>query len=133
MDSRTRTAFSEALDRELEARAHYRAAIRRFGMADPFVLLEKAVQVQIDALRPLCRRNGIEPSDRPADPVALPDSLDRAIAEQASAEEESAKRYDELLGEVEDPVVRLLLSRLDEACRYQRLPVLRLARRRQRV
>jgi|GEM_PF-2439947 len=133
MDSRARTALSEALDRELEARAHYRAAVGRFGSVYPFVLLEEAVELQIDALRPICRRNEIEPSNRSADPVALPDSLDRALQEQATAEEESANRYQELLSAVDDRVVRLVLSRLEEACRFQRLPLLRRVREQQKA
>ncbi|MGB8331316.1 MAG: hypothetical protein WCE62_14420 [Polyangiales bacterium] len=133
MDSRTRTALSEALTRELQAHAHYRAAIGRFGSVYPFFLLEEAVELQIDALRPICRRNGIEPSNRTADPVAPPDSLAQVLRDQAASEEESANRYEELLGQVDDPVVRLLLSRLEEACRYQRLPLLRRARDQQKV
>jgi hypothetical protein len=112
----------------MSACANYRAALARFGSIYPFPQLSEAAQREIDALRPICERNGIEPGGRAADKVELHSSLDEVLEEQASDELERANRYKEFLREVDDPVVRLVLIRLEEACRYQRLPLLRRAR-----
>jgi rubrerythrin len=126
MDPKTLVTLSEALRCEYKARAIYRATLDRFGAVHPFVHLAEAGEREIDAVRQLYQRNRIEPpSDRWIGELELPQTLEQARREAIEAEIETADTCERLLDEVDDPVCRLVLSRLEEASRYQRLPLLR--------
>ncbi len=126
MDPQALAALSEALRCVYRVRATYEAALDRFGDVEPFVHLAESGQRQIDALRQLYQRKRVEPpSDRWTGQVELPQTLERASNEAIDAETETANTCERLLDQVEDPVVRMILSRLEEATRYQRLPLLR--------
>ena len=134
MDPQTLAALSEALRCAYRVRATYAAALDRFGDVEPFAHLAEVGQRQIDALRQLYLRKRVEPpSDRWTGQVELPRTLERARSEAIEAETETADTCERLLDQVEDPVVRMILSRLEEASRYQSLPLLRRSLERQQA
>ncbi len=134
MDSKTLAILSEALQSEYRARAIYRAALDRFGELDPFVHLAETCERQIDALRQLHRRNRIEPpEDRWMGQIELPQTLEQARLEAIAAETDRADACERQLDEVDDPVARMMLSQLEEASRYQRLPLLEQSRERRKA
>ena len=64
--------------------------------------------------------------------IEPPQTLEQARREAIDAETQTADTCEHWLDEVHDSVARLALSRLEEASRYQRLPLLRLALERQK-
>ena len=133
MDPKIVMALSEALQCEYKSHAIYRAALDRFGAIDLFVRLEAVGEREIDALCQLCRRRRIEPPvDQWLKQIEPPQTLEQARREAIDAETQTADTCEHWLDEVDDSVARLALSRLEEASRYQRLPLLRLALERQK-
>ena len=131
MDRKSLAILSEGLQSEYRARAIYRAALDRFGEVVPFVHLAETCERQIDALRQLHQRNQIEaPEDRWMGQIEPPQTLEQARLDAIAAESETADACERLLDEVDDPVARMMLSQLEEASRYQRLPLLEQSRER---
>ena len=125
MQAETLAALGEAMDREYKALATYRAIVERFGAVAPFPHLIQEADRQVDALLRVYTRNRIDPPrDRWARRLPSPETLGDACRNAIDSELESANTYDRLVDEVEDPAIRLVLSQLDEACRYRRRPLL---------
>jgi rubrerythrin len=134
MDPKSLATLSDALRCEYRARAIYRAALDRFGAVEPFVHLAESGKQDIDALHQLHQRNRSEPPlDDWMGRLELPQTLEQARHEAIEAETETADTCERLLDEVDDPIVRMILSRLEEASRYQRLPLLRQSLERQKA
>ena len=125
MDPKNLATLSEALCSEYKARAIYRVACQRFGDVEPFVHLAETSERQVDALRQFLQRRQIEPpEDRSMGRIELPPTSEQACLEAIAAETETADTCERLLDEVDEPVARMILSQLEEASRYQRLPLL---------
>ena len=126
MDRKTLAVLSEVLQSEYRARAIYQAALDRFAEVAPFVHLAETSERQIDALRQLHRRNRVEPpADRWMGQIERPQTLEQARLEAIAVEIDTAETCERLLDKVDEPVARRILSQLEEASRYQRLPLLR--------
>ena len=128
MDRKTLDALSQAISLQYKARAIYRAAIERFGLTEPFVHLADVSAQDVATLRRIHERDGIEPpSDGWLGRVEVSYDFEQVCREAIRAESEAAEACERLTGELDDPAVRLVLSRLEEACRYQRRPLLQRA------
>lgn len=126
MNRKTLAALSEALRSEYRARAIYRAALDSFGKVGPFVHLAETAERQIDALRRLLERNRTEPpADRWTGQIELPRTPEQARLDAIAAETETAEACERLFDEVDETAGRMVLSQLEEASRYQRLPILK--------
>ena len=123
MDAKTITALGEALDDEYKARATYRAVIERFGEVRPFINIVEAEGRHIKALLAIYQRHGVEP---PADPwtgrIEAPATVESACQAAVEAERENDAMYRRLLSIVEDPDIRAVMARLQEASRDRHLP-----------
>lgn len=123
MDRATREALDEALDDEHKARATYAAVIERFGELRPFTNIIESEQRHIDALLSIYRRHQLEPPpDRWAGRVEAPASVEEACRQGVAAERDNDAMYVRLLERVDDPNIRAVLARLQEASRERHLP-----------
>jgi rubrerythrin len=123
LNDATLAALKEALDDEYKARATYRAVIDRFGEVRPFVNIIASEQRHIEALWRQYRRHGLEPpEDRWAGTVDAPASIEEACRQTAQAERDNEAMYDRLLGAIDQPEIRRVMSRLQEASRERHLP-----------
>lgn len=128
MDEQTLTLLGRALDGEYRALATYRAAIERFGSVQPFVYLAAEEEQAADTLRRIYERNQMTPPpDRWSGGVKAPPTLDQASRQALQAEADTAKVYERFLDEIDDRYLRRIVSQLEEACRYQRRPLLQRA------
>lgn len=134
MNKQALTLLGRALDGEYRALATYRAAIERFGFVEPFVHLAAEDEQATDTLRRIYERNHLTPPpDRWSGGIEAPQTLDQARRQALQAEADTAKVYERFLDEVEDSYLRSIVSQLEEACRYQRRPLLRRALQRRDV
>jgi rubrerythrin len=116
-------SLNEALDDEYKARATYRAVIERFGEVRPFINIVEAEGRHIQALLAIYERRGVEPpGDSWTGRVEAPASLEAACQAAVEAERENDAMYRRLLSVVEDPDIRAVMARLQEASRDRHLP-----------
>lgn len=128
MEANSLDALSELICREYQARARYRAAVGRFGPREPFVYLADTSSDEVESLRQIYARRGVEPPpDRWLDHLAIPDTVPQLCREAIEEEIETARACDWLLGEVEDPIISRALREAEESCRFHRQPLLRRA------
>lgn len=118
--------LGDALDDEYKAEASYAAVIARFGPVRPFINIIEAERRHASALIRQCERLGIVPRpNRWAGNVAAPTSLRDASVQAIASEIENIALYDRLAPSVQDPEVRAVLDRLQEASRDRHLPAFR--------
>jgi rubrerythrin len=118
--------LGDALDDEYKAEATYAAVIARFGEVRPFINIVEAERRHAAALIRQCDRLGFVPrANRWKGKLAVPDTLRDACATAIAAEEANIALYDRLLPGIEDPQVRAVLERLQEASRQRHLPAFR--------
>lgn len=123
MNSATREALNLALDDEYKAQATYRAVIERFGSVRPFINIVEAEGRHIQALLRIYTRHGIDPpADKWAGRVEAPATLEAACQSAIEAERENDAMYERILASVDDPDIRAVMSRLQEASRDRHLP-----------
>ena len=118
--------LGDALDDEYKAEAGYAAVIARFGPVRPFINIIEAERRHARALIRQCERLGIVPRpNRWAGKVAAPASLRDACVQAIASETENIALYDRLAPSIQDPEVRAVLDRLQEASRDRHLPAFR--------
>ncbi|MFC7049316.1 ferritin-like domain-containing protein [Emcibacter nanhaiensis] len=122
----TRKILEEALDDEYKARATYAKVIEKFGPVRPFINIVEAENRHAGALLRQFERLGlIPPEDQWAGNVEAPETLVEACKGGIEAEIENAEMYDRLLAAVNDPMVRNVLLRLQEASQNNHLSAFR--------
>ncbi len=126
MNEQTVAALTEALEDEYKARATYRKVMEVFGPIRPFVNIVEAEGRHAGALLRQFERLGLEPpKDEWADRGEAPSSIAAACEAAIVAEIENAAMYDRLLAVVDDPAVRDVLLKLQDASQKRHLPAFR--------
>ena len=116
-------ALHEALDDEYRAWATYGQVLVDFGDVPPLNHIRDAEALHIEALASLFARHGLALPPNPwPGRVARHASLQQACEAGVAAEIENAQMYGRLLPAVQQPDVRAVLRRLQEASQQRHLP-----------
>ncbi len=119
----TLDALREALADEYRARATYRKVIETFGPVRPFVNIVESEERHAQALLAQFHRLGAPPPPDEWDGrMSAPPTVAAACAQAVQAEIDNAAMYRRLVAQVDDPIVRQVLSQLEEASQQRHLP-----------
>ncbi len=124
LDERTRQALISALEDERKAEATYRAALAKFPDARPFSNIINAEQRHESFLLPLFAKYGVATPANQFDPakISVPETLAEACKAGVVAETENIELYEEFLAFVQEPDIKDVFKRLQEASRDNHLP-----------
>lgn len=126
MNKQTIAALTEALEDEYKSRATYRKVIEVFGSIRPFINIVEAEDRHASALLRQFEQFGLQPpKDEWAGRIEAPSSIAAACEAAITAEIENAAMYDRLLEIVDNPSVRDVLLRLQDASQNRHLPAFR--------
>ena len=89
--------LKDALQDEVNAKATYEAIIEKFGETRPYTNIIKAEQTHMDIVEALYNRLDKDIPQLTADPAAIPDTFEEALALGAVAEVNNIEMYDTFL------------------------------------
>jgi hypothetical protein len=119
-------ALHEALENTYRARATCQKAIEAFGSVQPFGNVRQDEERHARSLRALLGRLGVRaPQDTWPARVSAPVTLAEACAAAGRAELERQEMYERLIPFIDDPPVRRVMRRIQEASSRRYLPAFR--------
>lgn len=118
------TALKKAIDDEYKARSTYDAIISEFGNIRPFIMIVRAEEQHIAALKSIFDKYGIAIPENPYTNISVPETVQKACQTGVDAEIENVRLYKEDLLPVVSryPDITTVFTNLMRASEEKHLP-----------